>query len=433
MKNFIVILMALGVVAGLWILLPQTVLAQNICQNDCSFYGQRQSEGTAGRTCGNYDADACLEWSSWNACDIQSFYCGDKSCNSQCGETSLNCSKDCSTPNPMPSVGAGPDKEIIEGGAVVLEGSSSDPENEQLSSKWNCNAGQLSNANILKPTYFAPSDITEEEKVVACTLRTEDKRGALSSDNVFITVKKRIVSLQIDQLAKNLTQKQTSWQKNVSAVPSDLIEFRINITAMADTSNILLKAVLPQGMSYAGNLKIDGISSNKSIVNSSLSIGNLGEDKSKIITFQAKILPENYYTVGTTGIVAIIQARANSMSEISDSSSINVIKPYAAVLASAASIDSSLGGTAVVPPENLVKGATMVSTGTFNKIFESLLPPFFISLLLIFAFKSKIIWLDSWLDKRKQGLRNYETESALKKKISQIKTKEPEIYETWRT
>lgn len=427
-KYIVLISIIFGTFIGLWSFLPQAVLAQSVCQNDCSFFGQHESAGVSGRTCGNCDSDSCLEWSAWNACDIQSFFCGDKSCDSQCGENFSNCSKDCSIPNPVPVVDAGPNKEIFEGATVVLEGKASDSENELLTPKWDCNGGRLSDANILKPTYFSPSDIAGSEKVFSCNLRVEDFRHAISSDTVFVTVKKRVVSLAIEGVARNITQKQKSWQKNISAVPSDRIEFKIEVNATSDTANIFLKDLFPQGLSYQGNLKVGGKVSNQNIA-SSLNIGNLVKDQSAVITFEAKLLPENNFSIGTTALTNIIQARANFMPETSDKVAINVIKARASLAAVIEDATTPSGGTS---PEALVKGATLVSTGVTNRIFESLLPPLLMALLVILAFKSRIIWLNGWLDRRKASIRNYETESSLKRKISQIKGNEKEIYETWK-
>jgi hypothetical protein len=39
------------------------------CQNECSFIGQQEcADGSSTKTCGNYDADSCLEWSSPTSC-----------------------------------------------------------------------------------------------------------------------------------------------------------------------------------------------------------------------------------------------------------------------------------------------------------------------------------------------------------------------------
>jgi len=38
------------------------------CTNECSFVGQTQCSGSYSQTCGNYDADSCLEWNSGTFC-----------------------------------------------------------------------------------------------------------------------------------------------------------------------------------------------------------------------------------------------------------------------------------------------------------------------------------------------------------------------------
>lgn len=432
LKKIIVVFAFLAGSLGILALLGSgQAFAQSVCLNECSFYGQHESQDTSGRTCGNYDSDACLEWSSWKACDIQSFFCGDKTCNSQCGETFSNCSKDCSSPNPLPVVDAGPNKEIFEGANVVLEGSVTDPEAEPLTMRWDCPGGRFSDPNIAKPVFYAPSEIAGSAKDFSCTLRAQDYRGAISSDVVLVTVKKRAVTLLVEKLARNISQKQAAWQNIVSAVPYDRIEFKIELTATSDTANIFLKDLLPQGLSYQGNLKIDGKASNQNIT-STLKIGDLAAGQTKVVTFQAQVLPENSFNIGTTGLTNLVQVRANFMPEISDSASLNVIKGPAKFAVAGqeeapyAEVSDDATGT-----QALVKGATLVGTGVTNRVIESLLPPLFVALMLVLAFKSKIVWLDQWLDRKKVKIRNYQTEASLKRKITEIKAKEPEIYETW--
>ncbi len=104
----------------LLILSPFFVLADNSCQNDCSFWGQYQCQGVSGKNCGNYDNNSCLTWSPWQKCDSRCYFCGDKTCDSQCGEDYSNCSKDCKYPNPLPVVEAGINIEVWEGASVTL-------------------------------------------------------------------------------------------------------------------------------------------------------------------------------------------------------------------------------------------------------------------------------------------------------------------------
>ncbi|MFH1630931.1 MAG: hypothetical protein ABIA21_01775 [Candidatus Aenigmatarchaeota archaeon] len=67
------------------------------CSNDCSPSGTKQCYGNGYRTCGNYDADSCLEWSSTTTC--QSGY----TCSS--GSCILACSNDCSPSGTKQCVG----------------------------------------------------------------------------------------------------------------------------------------------------------------------------------------------------------------------------------------------------------------------------------------------------------------------------------------
>ncbi|MDO8663468.1 MAG: hypothetical protein Q7K28_01340 [Candidatus Wildermuthbacteria bacterium] len=419
-------------IAGFLFYQPNFALAQNTCQNECSFYGQRQSEGTSGRTCGNYDSDSCLEWSAWQSCDIQTYFCGDNTCNAQCGESYLNCSKDCVS-NPTISVSAGSSQETWEGSSIVLEGTSFQSGGGIRSNRWSCNGGSVSTPDALKTTYFTPSVLRDTN--LLCTLTATDYQDRTGSSNVAITVKKRVPTLVLEALARNITQGQTGWQKIISALPSDKIEFKIKVTATstADTLNILLKDILPDGISYLGNLKIDGSSSKENVI-SSLNIGDLTRGNSRIITFEGKIFSLNNFTQGTTGLINTIQARANYMPEISDTVAVNVIKPPAAfTLAVDAGTSTGMASSeAAGTTTNLVGQAAKVSTGIAGDIFKSLLPPLMLAAILVLAFRSKILYFNEWLDKRRVKIRNYQTKRTLKSKIHRIKNSEREVYETWK-
>ncbi|MCK5802931.1 MAG: hypothetical protein KAI66_08875, partial [Lentisphaeria bacterium] len=58
------------------------------CQNDCS-PGDRECDGNSYRTCGNFDADSCLDWSTYTNCDP-----GDV-CNQATGFCEAECSNQC--------------------------------------------------------------------------------------------------------------------------------------------------------------------------------------------------------------------------------------------------------------------------------------------------------------------------------------------------
>jgi hypothetical protein len=59
-------------------------LCSTSCTNECSTSGNKQCSGNSYKTCGNYDADSCLEWSTTD-CDI-----GETCSNGQCVEIPSN-------------------------------------------------------------------------------------------------------------------------------------------------------------------------------------------------------------------------------------------------------------------------------------------------------------------------------------------------------
>ncbi|MDD2731956.1 MAG: hypothetical protein PHI53_02040 [Candidatus Pacebacteria bacterium] len=84
------------------------------CENECSTIGATRCSGNNRQTCGNYDADSCLEWGNTTACtgdtscgygtcnDSQrpSWYCSGSSCAYTCVDDSTcneSCSSECSS------------------------------------------------------------------------------------------------------------------------------------------------------------------------------------------------------------------------------------------------------------------------------------------------------------------------------------------------
>ena len=82
-----------------------TVKSEPPCTNECSTFGAKQCSGTTGyKTCGNYDPDSCLEWSSVTKCPtgqtcssgVCQTTCTPKTCASlkyACGSASDGCGK----------------------------------------------------------------------------------------------------------------------------------------------------------------------------------------------------------------------------------------------------------------------------------------------------------------------------------------------------
>jgi hypothetical protein len=75
-----------------------TVSPQATCQNECSEFGLKRCSNNSYQTCGNYDADNCLEWSSTTNC-LSNTVCQDGNCIQQkCSDGTLY--GQCSTSKP---------------------------------------------------------------------------------------------------------------------------------------------------------------------------------------------------------------------------------------------------------------------------------------------------------------------------------------------
>ncbi|MFA7170210.1 MAG: PKD domain-containing protein, partial [Candidatus Paceibacterota bacterium] len=92
------------------------------------------------------------------------------------------------TVNPVavPVVDAGPDKTLISGQSVILEGTASHPSGLSMTYKWTCTGGTLSSTTTLRPTYKAP--VVSSTTKYTCTLVATDSNGKTASSSMYVTV-----------------------------------------------------------------------------------------------------------------------------------------------------------------------------------------------------------------------------------------------------
>jgi uncharacterized repeat protein (TIGR01451 family) len=221
--------------------------------------------------------------------------------------------------------------------------------------------------------------------------------GGSASDSVTIYLQQVLgaVSPSIQKKVRNLSDGQTQYFDSIYADPSEVLEFQIIVNSGSGAQNVVVKDILPDRVSIRSNsLKIDGILTSGDIV-SGISLGNLGANRMKTITFLADIAPSNQFSFGETNLIntATIYWNENS---ISDSATIIVKK-------------SAVAGA-----------ATRAPTG-FNNFSSFLL---ILVLTLIFSFKTPIINWEKFLDEKKKEYQRLRSEKLLKLKIAQIKIKE---------
>ena len=226
--------------------------------------------------------------------------------------------------------------------------------------------------------------------------------GGSASDSVTIYTHqvKGAISPTIEKRVRNLSDGQRLFYSSVSADPAEVLEFQIKINSGSGANNVIVRDFLPAQISLRpGTLKVNGILRSGDI-GSGISLGDLGENQSRTITFLADIAGRSHFNFGTTNLTnrAFVYWSGDS---ISGSSLISVNK------------------------KEVLGAATGVSTGLTDNIFlDSFFLPLLLALLSLWLLKSHIIGWEEWMDKRKKRYHLFRTEKTLKSKIAQIKSRE---------
>ncbi len=215
----------------------------------------------------------------------------------------------------------------------------------------------------------------------------------------FTTAEQVTEDLQVRKTIRNLS-KGTHFAKSVLAEPQEVLVFRIMVRAEDKAvQNVIVKDTLPSGIIYRGDLRINDVSTTGNIL-TGLNIGNLSANQEKVITFRGDVAEPASFAFGQTKLTNSVLVSSDNISR-SDTADIIVTR------------------TAV---EGVV---TQIPTGlTDNLLFDSLLIPLTIALLIVWLFRARILRFEEWLDSGKKRYQNYKSEKSLKMKVAKIKTEE---------
>ncbi len=290
------------------------------CADECSYNGQTRCNGGYKQTCGDYDSDSCLEWSSLRSCsgntscgygrcdsgERPNWYCSGGSClyncqySSSCVSSPRQCSEGpcCDGDNYRPSTWIC-DFDIqtqygcpwgTVGGADVgkrtrtrlqyCSGSSAECTGTLGSwlpwTSWkiadNCGTNEVCSAGS---PYCYSSPSTEEPASNAYPVQTEE------NNNLIISVlEKREGS-------------SSKWEKEIMVAPGESIDFLVIVANKGEEGlkDVILKTDFPQEVIYKDNFKINGDSLEGDIKNG-LSIGSFSPGIIKTIVFQGEISSE---------------------------------------------------------------------------------------------------------------------------------------------
>ena len=167
-----------------------------------------KANGSDGPITIDYNTSAELTWTSENAdaCYAYSDWSGEKDVNGSEQTNNLTSSKtyliSCSgqggyasdsvvvnawdKPNNPPVADAGPDKETYETESIVLQGSGTDPDGDDITYSWTCTGGSMSSSTIAQPLYYAPS--VTQATTYTCALTVTDPYGLSDSDSMNVSV-----------------------------------------------------------------------------------------------------------------------------------------------------------------------------------------------------------------------------------------------------
>lgn len=204
-------------------------------------------------------------------------------------------------------------------------------------------------------------------------------------------------AITIEKTGRNLTDNSQGWTHTIPANPGEVVVFQIRITGSGN--NVIVREVLPEYVSYRGNLLVDGAPyvGGGNLFGSGLSIGSLPYGQTRIITFEA-----------------IVSNSVSGGSKLKNTATVF----YGNTSAS----DNAL---VCVSSKKIIAIPTYVSTGiTDNILLDTFVLPLGITLLIIFIFRSRILRFEEWKDRAKERYQEYKSKKLLSLKVNKIKSKE---------
>ena len=361
------------------------------CTNECSYSGQHQCSGTSGRTCGYFDSDSCLDWSSWQNCDSQCFSCGDGVCNSSCGENSTNCPQDCG-----PSCISHNSQQCSLNDVYWYNSCGQREDKYQECGSDSCQAwgeNYCSNGNVYHQRQCAhrgcnngscfDNSYTDTELVKTCPAQTTCQNGqCITTPHDF--------RVDIQKTVRNISQNHWTWEETTFAKPSDKVQFRIVITSLgADTlKNLTFVDHLPSRLQLVtDSVRIDGIPTSQNITTGA-HIRDITSHQSRRVEFTAVVSPNSAFNYGLTTLTNVGRISNENVSA-EDSATVKVIKTK-------------------------VAGASTISTGTGNKWLDYFILPLLIALAGIFLFRKQFVLIRQRIDNREREASDFRARRALK-------------------
>lgn len=202
-------------------------------------------------------------------------------------------------------------------------------------------------------------------------------------------------TLNVQKTVQDITNN-TVFGDSIAANFGDEMIYKIIITSSGSVAPaVYVKDAMPSGIVYLGNLTIDGVYDNRSIINGIL-LGDIPAGASRTITYRAQVNSKEYFNYGVNNLINSVLVYNTGLS-VSDTSTVVVRK-------------AAVAGT-----------ATNVNTGITDDLFGSLLLPLGLAALLLFIFKSQLLGFDKWATIRKEETNSFRAQKKLNSLIKKRK------------
>jgi uncharacterized repeat protein (TIGR01451 family) len=227
--------------------------------------------------------------------------------------------------------------------------------------KFDCtNNGTWERTATTSSTSYTATDLCDYSLPGNYTAKVSVERGGLTfqGTTAIAVFSGQEPALAIQKLGRNITQGQTSWQNAIDAKPGEVLEFQIKITSIGGkkAENIIVSDILPDKMTYLGDLRVNGQTINVENIGYGINIGDLSPNQTKTIVFKAKVDSEENFGFGITTLVNTGVVRAKDVSSVTNATQIQVRRAQVA------------------------GAATTVSTGAMDYLYLSLIMVFVLSL-----------------------------------------------------
>jgi len=222
--------------------------------------------------------------------------------------------------------------------------------------------------------------------------------GGSATGSVTVNIESSAIMSVIEQV-RNVTTN-TVFGKTVNAKPAEKLEFSVRITGSSNSvvSGLNLRITMPEKLIYDGNVKIDGNATGGNVI-TGITLANLNPGQSTTVTFEASAAAENQFTYGVSSWIVPVTVY-NTVGAMTDSATVYVNR------------------------QAVAGAATGVTTGVASQLFDYLVIPAAIAIILVWLSRSYLLAVDEWLTKKKQILFRYKTEKDLNNVISRIRIKE---------